>query len=284
MGSANTGTVTLTFPSPVYNIHGHSVYSCPPTCPTTEITYTAYGPDDTTVVESGPLGKFTDFTGTIHHSFDLRGDGLVKRIVLTPPAPMPPDRPGGFALEFGFDYSVVCPPTGDSVLDEEAVREQLLDFLAQSRPDPNSPVGKKEFGGYIYRRDDGSHFLTLANAVTATDCGFTLPEGSPPAIPGATYAGKTWHTHPSRDEERLFQCSWAKPGDIIEADRDPRHGGGSPKDWEAADNSGSQFYVINLDKNVYRLDPDTPVNERGANPNQWRFTTEDWLGECLVPA
>jgi hypothetical protein len=39
-----------------------------------------------------------------------------------------------------------------------------------------------------------------------------------------------------------------------------------------------------LEKKVYRLDPGTPESAWGSNPNRWRFTTEEWLGECLVPA
>jgi hypothetical protein len=255
------------------------------------MTYTAYAPDNVTVVYSGPLEKSTDIqTGKVHYSFDLRGKGKVKRIVITPPVPMPPDQAGGFALQFPFDYSVVCPPTGDPVLDEKEIRDSLLSYLAQSRPDLNSAVGKKEYGGYVYRRDDGTHFLTLENLATATDCGFVLPAGSPPSILGATYAGKTWHTHPSFDGDRLYGCRGTKPGDIVKAVRDPKYGGGSPKDWAGADNSGSQFSVIGLDKKtplekkLYRLDPGTPESAWGSNPNRWRFTTEEWLGECLVPA
>jgi hypothetical protein len=41
-------------------------------------------------------------------------------------------------------------------------------------------------------------------------------------------------------------------------------------------------YIIDLDYNVYRLDPGTPVNQRGSNPNHWRYSGPQQ--KCLVLA
>ena len=176
-----------------------------------------------------------------------------------------------------MDFFVPCPPTGDSILDSEEIRQQLLDQLMRSRPNADG-TGKKEYGGYVYQRDDGTYFLQPSGDLTATDCGYTLPAGSPPPISGATALNKAWHTHPSYHGERLYGCRNAAPNDIVTADRDPKWGGGSERDWETAD-TGGPVYIIDLDKNVYRLDPGTDPSQWGNNPNRWKFYQSS---PCLI--
>lgn len=170
-----------------------------------------------------------------------------------------------------------CPPTGDPVLDSPDVRKVMLDLLAASRPNPNG-TGKKELGAYLYRDADETYDALPIDDPTATDCGFTIPGGSPALPPGAVPVG-VFHTHPSTAGERLYGCQDVKPGEIKRASRSKTAGGGSPPDWEGATISGAPVYVLNLNRKVARLDPGVAVSQRGNNPNQWKFNSGS---DCLV--
>jgi hypothetical protein len=242
------------------------------------MSVTAYAADGVTkLVDHKPVeGSFNGMYTA--YGFTLKGLPPIKRLVVHAPVPLPPDQAPGRAISIIMDIGLLCPPTNDPVLDDPAVRQQLLDQLARSRPNADG-TGKKEYGGYVYQHDDGTYFLYPANDLTATDCGFTIPAGSPPVVAGAHYAGRFWHTHPSHEGDRLYGCSWAKPGDIVRATRDPKYGGGSPQDWDSVNEVHTPGYIIDLDKNVYRLDPDRPENQRGSNPNHWKY---DPSGLCLL--
>jgi hypothetical protein len=160
-----------------------------------------------------------------------------------------------------------CPPTGDAVLDSPDVRKGMLDLLAASRPNANG-TGKKELGDYIYRNADGTYGVTPMNDPNATDCGFLVP-GTTPILPTGAVLVAAVHSHPSYAGERLYLCHGQKPGEIRRASRNPNAGGGSPEDWAAADTSAMPMYVIDLDKKVARLDPNTPRSQWPTNPNRW---------------
>jgi hypothetical protein len=155
-------------------------------------------------------------------------------------------------------------------MDSQAAKDTLLAELVRSRPNGYSdPLGKKERGGYVYKRDDGTVFLLPTVTGLETDCGYIVPAGAPPTITGARPIG-VYHTHPSIAGERLFGCG-QKPGFTVWASRDKRHGGGSDPDWNQAAEAGLPNWVIDLDWNVARLDPTTPASQRGANPNRWKL-------------
>jgi hypothetical protein len=46
-------------------------------------------------------------------------------------------------------------------------------------------------------------------------------------------------------------------------------------DWDFAGSRGKPVYVIDLDLNVYRLDPETLKADRKNNPNHWRFKSSN---------
>ena len=73
--------------------------------------------------------------------------GFVKQIVLTPPAPMPPNQSDGHAIRFLIDYFVPCPTTGDTVLDNRTVRNSLNREWALARNEG------KERGGWILQNE-----------------------------------------------------------------------------------------------------------------------------------
>jgi hypothetical protein len=233
--------------------------------PDTYPTYAAYGP-------TGALLRRGSFSPTglcpsdRQAQLGLEDLGQILRVEITAPVSV---GSIGYTATYRMEFNEPCPPTADSVLDDPGLRRDLLDQLSRARPNADG-TGKKEYGGYVYQRDDGTYFLQPANDLTATDCGFTIPGGSPPTIAGAHYAGRFWHVHPSLNGERLYGCSWAIPGDIVTADRDPKNGGGSTADWNAVEESHTPQYIIDQEK-VWRLDPDTSEEERGNNPNKWTY-------------
>jgi hypothetical protein len=203
----------------------------------------------------------------------LAADGI-RRIVLVP-------APADYVAYADATFvRAPCPPTGDPILDTQAVRDSFLSALAASRPNPDG-TGKKEIGHYIWQNTvDGSYGTTPINDPAATDCGFTVPAGTP-AIPPGTHAVAVFHTHPSYSGEPLYDCRDAPPGEVVWASRNPKAGGGSPEDWDGATRSGAPQYTIDLDKNVARLDPDVPPDQRRYNANRWRMSSSS---DCLEKA
>ena len=88
----------------------------------------------------------------------------------------------------------------------------------------------------------------------------------------------TYHTHPSSTNEPTYGCPGFSqvPGDglpVPKADpNSPVAGGGSTDDWNMT-NQGFPVYSITKTGRIYRLDPNTPVADRGKNPNKWELNS-----------
>jgi hypothetical protein len=213
-------------------------------------------------------------------------DGVLVNQV-TDPSPLPAGHPG-FGLTvlisgYGNDSQVritsfevkPCPPTSDPVLDDPDVKRDLEAELVASRGNGGA-LTKQEHTGWIYQwQNTQDYFVHPEQDPGATDCGNTIraPQGVSGAVPVRPY-----HTHPSYNGETLFGCG----GGPQIADRSPQWGGGSVKDWAAAQ-SGS-MYVVSYDKlgqpgKVYRLDPSLASSKKlwGTNPNKWQFDSNRCL-------
>lgn len=174
-------------------------------------------------------------------------------------------------VAYSGGWEPLCAPTGDPVLDDSDVRQDLSDELFRSRPNPDG-TGRVERRGYIFQGADGSYFLAPANDPTGTMCGFTFEDlPVPPEIEGAAFIGD-YHTHPNNHREILTGCLGQPPGEVWRANRKGDSGGGSDGDWEFANVRGKSHYVVDIDGKVWRLDSSTLPDARKNNPNRWKFS------------
>ena len=228
--------------------------------------------------------------GTLSNLCNVNTDALVheepyRRMVIDAPQPL---MPGSTVYPWKGDFYVPCPPVGDSVLASPGVKDTLLAVLASSRPNPPpDTTGRAEKGGVVYERTDstgagtGVFFAVPVPDPAATACGFT-------PRPGPTFPDAIWkfifHAHPSVAGEPITGCSGMRQGEVGTVSRDYRRwGGGSRRDWDYVRSSGIRVYVIDLDKNVFKLDPSVPRGSEGNNVGRrWRFDPGG-SGTCLVP-
>ncbi len=284
-----TGPVTLTFSQPVYSIviEASGAFSCS----STDLGHTtAYSPSGSIVNESDFV--ITDAAGDCGAD-DVGGSrvdtvryaGPVKLVIITAPSPvewlLPPpwvNVTGRLTAVYNLiAYEAPCPPLGEQILDDPAVRQGFLQALAASRPTPDG-VNRREHGGYVYLRDDGTPFLTEEMQSGFSECRSNLLDPSlVPQIAGAHLAGY-WHTHPSKENEPVYSASCkgkvANSSQTARAGPREKNGGGSEYDWDWAKQYGQPVYVINLGEHVFRLDPGTTTAERKNNPNKWKFDSQ----------
>ncbi len=280
-----TGPVTLTFSQPVYSliIEAYGAFSCSSTDFGQTTAYNSAGEpvDVSTFVifdREGDCGD--DDVGGLRMD-TVRFTGPVKSVTITAPTPtvwqLPPpyvDLTGRLTAIYNvIIYESPCPPVGELVLDDPAVRAALLQALTASRPTEDG-VNRREHGGYVYLRDDGTPFLVEETQAGFSECRSNLLMPSQvPGLAGAHFIGY-WHTHPNKDFEPYYSASCqlsAGPGQIAKAGPRDQDGGGSEGDWLWADSTNTSMYVISLGERVYRLDDETPRSQWGNNPNKWKF-------------
>lgn len=219
---------------------------------------------------SGPFavtGTYPDFTVYVEDGFgDLDYNDNILSLHFTPPT---------------------CPPSGDPVVDAAAVRHGLRDELAASNPNATPGSGSKlEHGGVIWQRPDGSLFTQDITDPGATECQWQSPGAFNPPEPGAVGIAK-FHTHPQSYQEPTYGCpgNYAKVvGDHLPVAHGApdQNGGGSDADWDSGTGDGFPMYVINKDGRVYRLDPNTPKNQRPNNSHRWEWKNPSSPG-CITP-
>lgn len=176
-----------------------------------------------------------------------------------------------------------CPTTGDSVLDSPGVIDSLKAALLRSHPEATPGTGMMtELGGVVWRRRNGTFFLTSLTPLSTTECGITLPGA--PYVPPPSETGSTvianWHTHPSHDSTDVYGCppnngvvraQHLGDGHPVPLAAPRSNGGGSDDDWDGTDANAAPNYVIDSDGDIWRLDPGTAPSDRKNNSNHWTW-------------
>ncbi len=159
-------------------------------------------------------------------------------------------------------------PTEDPILDTRAIRDEMMALLDASGIDGN-PEDRREQSGYIHRLADGTLKLIPApNPGPATPCS-GIPR-APDNQPGDEVVG-AFHTHPFAHGDVLPPNCNLPFGATYD---NKRLGGGSRQDWNFAPDFAIPMYIIDMEE-VFRLDPNTPISERGNNPNRWAWNKID---------
>lgn len=182
--------------------------------------------------------------------------------------------------------AVVCPSVGDSILDNPGIVDSLKAAYTASNMD--APVGtgqRREIGGGIYKRPDGTYLTAVVFDPNATECTYN-PNIVPPRGPGKDSAAilvAIYHTHPSDAGEKVYGCppngkeKYAQNlGDVPHlqpqtAGPDWSTGGGSTFDWEWTRTGEIADYVVAKSGRIWRLDWTTEVDDRANNPNKFDF-------------
>lgn len=188
----------------------------------------------------------------------------------------------GFEQRKSVKVEVIPCPTGDSVLDNQALRESLVAAMARSNPDstPGS-LKRREVAGLIFRTVDSlgvTRFYFKETPVyarqTACNNEWSIFFGNSPGdTPVALF-----HTHPNSVGEIVYGCKGGQqypggPGTPFKKPPEFDTGGGSNNDWDVIDRPAWQIpmYVMSKDGLMWRLDPHTPKSLRPSNPNYWRW-------------
>jgi len=140
----------------------------------------------------------------------------------------------------------LCNLTGDSVLDDRAVRERMLDLLEESGAYNMTTTSRREIAGYIYRSPDGTLTIETSDR-PATPC------SSSPGAPRALAEGETvvgmFHTHPFFVSDYLpTTCGYG----MATAQSGRTLGGGSTEDWKQID---TPFVGNPLGQQLLEVDP-----------------------------
>lgn len=184
---SNPSTLTFQFSRPVVSVVVYT-YEHPTNCPGVQPTATAY--DSTGAVIGSGAAEFSACSGG-PAPLDFHSEGPTSKLVITPPSPLPVNP-----QHIVIDYSVPCPPTGDSVIYSPDVREGLVNALKASGREPTG----KEIAGFIFRRPDGTYFTEIVPDPAATSCSHTpLPEPAPRS--DSAVAVGEFHTHLHTDGE-----------------------------------------------------------------------------------
>jgi hypothetical protein len=207
-------------------------------------------------------------------TLDLLPSGRISSVVLTPAVA------DYVAYSVSFDPAD-CPPTGDPMLDTPEVRAGFRDAMDMSNPDATPGTGqRKEIGGYIIQRPDGTFYTKEYPDPGATECTYLPPPTPPPGLPPGDFPTARYHTHPQNTGEDTYGCNGTTPsgqgwaqvlGDGLQvppADpHDPDAGGGSNADWLST-LDGSPTWVYTKNGRAYKLD-EAWVSNRSQNPNRW---------------
>ncbi|HJQ54511.1 MAG TPA: hypothetical protein VJ825_11785 [Gemmatimonadaceae bacterium] len=177
-----------------------------------------------------------------------------------------------------------------------SVRSTMLAALDTSNVDSLPGAGydfmkgrgwKHESGGPIFKMNDSTlkaFFLPSADSI-GTECLYS-PDLHPTLPAGAVRLTALYHTHVTDYNKPVFGCPdqngqrmAQSPADTLPTanprlpyalSRMGKNGGGSDKDWDAADSAGVPIYVVEKGGKVWRLDPGTAKNARSNNPNHWQ--------------
>lgn len=109
-------------------------------------------------------------------------------------------------------YKVPC-PTGDSIVDQEVVRNALLHALAASNPGAANELDMKEHGGYVLRDRITGQIVIQPELSPASNC--WILGTVPPPIDFAKYELLAeYHTHPYQPYQATIQCRDPITGEV----------------------------------------------------------------------
>lgn len=174
-----------------------------------------------------------------------------------------------------------CPLVGDSTLDSPEARKQLFDELAASNPDESpESMRRKEHGGFIYQRLDGSRTIVPVSGTSITSqCAYLPDFQSVPAVdPTWTKVGE-YHSHPSLKGDPAYGCvdvpgeahNKQFPGDVgvlpLVGDDGPS---GDRGDWMYAKHYTVTDYIADKAGNVWRINYPPGATPESNVSNRWR--------------
>lgn len=300
--TAQTQTVTMTLSKGLKQLRfrGVGAYDCRGTFG----TVTAFNSAGTALVTKDLEIHFPEDCGIDELTgwviADLVSTQEMVRFEVTVPNPtswmLPPpwDQVAYLTAIYHVEFVEPCPPTGDNRLDSPEIRAALRDALLKSRPDSTPGTGKKkERGGIIWQRQDGTFFATLVDPPSAvlTECSYRmLVVPGPPELGASGVA--SYHTHPSATNEDTYECQTPPgspplaqtlgDGKLVPKALPNSNGGGSVTDWRSATVQGIDAFVINKDGFVWKLDSNTPQPQWANNTNKWDWKNAAILG-CFIP-
>ena len=171
---------------------------------------------------------------------------------------------------------MICPPVGDSIVDQQQVRDEFWDALQASNWQSTNDLQRKETGGIIYRLSDGTYLAQRITDPNASACAYLSSRGVIPTPPAGAVAVAGYHVHPNQKGATLTYASCPeqlKPGEIGTTPDPTLNGGSDNGDWDNATMSGFPEYVINTAGQINRLNPGTALADRPNNPNRYSFST-----------
>jgi hypothetical protein len=176
--------------------------------------------------------------------------------------------------------TVPC-PTKDDLMDDPEVRRGLRQELALSGVGNLPSTARKERAGWIYRRENGSHFVVNTPDLNATACFVAFRP--PPSIAGATPVA-LYHTHVVAEGEIQTGClqkAKEDPNSLLlesvppyQAGKEPFGKGDERIFWQLPGGPLiRRNYVIGADGDVYRNDetPPRPIGTQVADNQRWRW-------------
>lgn len=262
--AVQTQPITVTFSKPVYQLLVHM--NGPFLCSGMYGTVTVYNRVGTQVEQGGFTLEVPSDCGedniTCCAVDTLVFPGGITQIVITPPQPWTfGDGGRAFVWYFYWFYEQRPPtaacPTGDELLDQQAMRDLLAALYGGSKPD-SLPPRRREVRGFLYEDSTGNLVFGAYPDTTINPPLDTLmdtpcssvgvpPPGSP--LPGIPLAGG--HSHPFTPGDTLpLNCKptlppgWHRLYDIS------RYGGPSKEDILSVADWGVSQYIIDK-TNIY---------------------------------
>lgn len=211
---------------------------------------------------------------------------------------------GGNVISKSQHITVVKCPTGDPVLDNLAVRQDLVNLMKASNPDstPGSGINpadwintgwKKERALWVIRRGDGSYYTQPAPG-QATECSIR-PDFQSFVLGDGEELRALVHTHPARAGEKTFgDCVAMLPDGTVQhvarfpgdayvqgyAQREWNTGGGSLADWSVAAGSQIDVYVMTKSGEIWRLPAGKEwkdrFSDRASRRKYWKKGSCTW--------